>query len=71
MQDETSMQGEYKKVSDENLEILIEGLEEYKSQGVFDPWVLEDGTIVEPLHVLKELQDLRELIEISDAPTSL
>lgn len=62
---------DYKKVSDENLEILIEGLEEYKAKGVFDPWVLEDGTIIEPLDVLKELQDLREMIEISDAPTSL
>lgn len=64
------MENDYKKVSDENLEILIEGLEEYKSQGVFDPWVLDDGSVIEPLHVLKELRDLREMIAYSEEITT-
>lgn len=41
-----------KKVSDENLQILIDGLQEYKDKGTIDPWILSDGTIIEPLDVL-------------------
>lgn len=48
-------------VSDQNLQILIDGLSSYKKQGVVDPWVLEDGTIIEPLDVLLELQELRNV----------
>ena len=53
-------QGETKRISDENLTILIDGLQEYKDKGVVDPWVLSDGSIVEPLDVLKELREARE-----------
>lgn len=56
----------YKKVSDENLQTLIDGLDEYRSKGVIDPWVLEDGTLIEPLDVLRELQDLREMIAYAE-----
>lgn len=48
-----------KRVSDEHLRILIESLTEYKLKGVVDPWVLSDGTIIEPLDVLIELQERR------------
>ncbi len=48
------------KIKDEDLVTLIEGLEEYKAKGVIDPWSLNDGTIIEPLDVLKELYDLRK-----------
>ena len=47
------------KVSNENLDILVSGLQEYKVNGVTDPWVLDDGTIIEPLDVLIELKELR------------
>lgn len=50
---------DYKKVKTEDLEVLIEGLQEYKNKGVVDPWLLDDGTVIEPLDVLKELHDLR------------
>lgn len=49
-----------KRVSNEQLGVLIEGLHSYRDAGVIDPWVLEDGTIIEPLAVLEELQELRE-----------
>lgn len=48
-----------KVVTDEMLNTLIKGLEEYKEKGVIDPWLLEDGSIIEPLDVLKELRELR------------
>jgi hypothetical protein len=48
------------KVNNENLDILIEGLSEYKKKGVIDPWVLDDGTTIEPLDVLIELRELRK-----------
>ena len=44
------------KITDKDLETLVDGLQEYENRGVFDPWVLEDGTIIEPLDVLIELQ---------------
>lgn len=47
-------------VSDEHLEALINGLTAYKKDGVVDPWVLSDGTIIEPLDILKELRVWRE-----------
>lgn len=46
-------------IASEDLDALIEGLQQYKDQGVVDPWLLSDGTIIEPLDVLIELQALR------------
>ena len=48
------------KISDETLAILINGLQEYKNDGVIDPWVLSNGAIIEPLEILKELRGYRE-----------
>lgn len=54
-----------KRVSDVDLDILIEGLEWYKKKGVIDPWVINDGkTFIEPLDVLKELRELRLKLEL-------
>lgn len=53
------------KVSDEQLAVLIQGLQEYKDQGVVDPWILDDGTKIEPLDVLRELQDARGREEVN------
>ena len=50
-----------KELSNKDLDILIEGLQEYKNQGVIDPWVLSDGTKIEPLDILIELKELRTL----------
>lgn len=47
-------------ISDENLNTLIAGLQDYKDKGVVDPWVLEDGQVIEPLEALIELRDLRK-----------
>ena len=49
-------------ISDKDLDALIEGLTEYRDKGVRDPWVLSDGTIIEPLDVIKELKELRSNI---------
>ena len=46
-------------ISTEALTILIEGLEGYKQRGIIDPWVLGDGTMIEPLAVLQELRQYR------------
>ena len=51
------------KVSNEILIGLIESLQEYKDKGVVDPWVLSDGSIIEPLDVLIELRELRLELE--------
>lgn len=51
------------KISEEHLDILIAGLQEYADKGVYDPWVLEvEGkkVIIQPLDVLKELKVARE-----------
>lgn len=48
------------KITDAQLDDLIVGLQEYKDKGVVDPWVFEDGTTVEPLEVLRELQEFRK-----------
>lgn len=48
-----------KKITDQELSILINGLTDHKRKGVIDPWVLADGAIIEPLDVLLELQELR------------
>lgn len=45
-----------KEISQEHLAVLIQSLEDYKGKGIIDPWVLNDGTIIEPLDVLKELK---------------
>lgn len=55
---------ESKFISDENLEKLIKGLQDYKDEGVVDPWILRDGTIIEPLDVLKELRELRLIVDV-------
>ena len=52
-----------KKISEEHLDILIAGLQEYADNGVFDPWVLDikgKQVIIQPLDVLKELKEARE-----------
>lgn len=49
------------KISGPDLDALIEGLKEYKRRGVVDPWVLSDGTTIEPLDALEELRELRTL----------
>ena len=54
------------KISDKHLNILIEGLTQYKKEGIWDPWVLEDGTTIEPLDVLVELKEFRELEKYDD-----
>ena len=48
------------KITDEKLDVLIAGLQQYKDKGVIDPWVLDDGTQIEPLDVLVELKEARE-----------
>jgi len=48
------------KISDENLDVLIEGLTVYKDNGIDDPWVLGDDRIIQPLDVLIELRELRQ-----------
>jgi len=47
------------KISNKHLDILIKGLQAYKDDGVIDPWVLGDGTKIEPLDALIELKELR------------
>jgi hypothetical protein len=47
-------------IKDADLDALIEGLFYYKEKGVDDPWILEDGTVIEPLDILVELRDLRK-----------
>ena len=51
------------KIKDKDLNDLIEGLTEYRDNGVVDPWVLSDGTIIQPLDVLIELKKLREEVK--------
>lgn len=48
-----------RRVTDEKLKILIDGLTYYREQGVVDPWVLNDGRVIEPLDILNELWDWR------------
>lgn len=47
------------RVSDEDLDILIESLQEFADKNVYDPWLLSDGRIIQPLDILKELKELR------------
>lgn len=54
----------YERISNKNLDSLIEGLEFFKAKGVIDPWVFSDGTKIEPLDVLKELRDWRTKDEL-------
>lgn len=51
-----------KKISDEDLEALINSLIEYRRQGINDPWVFGTGKIIQPLDVLIELQETRKLL---------
>ncbi len=46
-------------IAQENLDALIASLEEYKKSGVRDPWLMSDGTEIEPLDALRELRELR------------
>lgn len=46
-------------ITNENLDILIEGLQKYADKGVVDPWYLSNGDIIQPLEALKELKELR------------
>ena len=48
------------RVSDEHLDVLIRGLEAYAKEGVYDPWYLAGGAVVQPLDVLRELRAARE-----------
>lgn len=50
------------KISDKILSDLIYALKGYKANGIYDPWLMSDGTIVEPLDVLIELQEFRRLL---------
>ena len=49
------------RISNDQLDTLIESLTVYQRQGVIDPWVLSDGSIIEPLDVLWELRAFRNL----------
>ena len=51
------------KISDKVLADLIYALKGYKANGINDPWLLSDGSIVEPLDTLVELQQLRKRIK--------
>lgn len=46
-------------MTDEQLDTLIAGLQEYADDGVIDPWVLDDGSVIQPLDALKELKTYR------------
>ncbi len=50
-------------INQNHLDALIAGLTEYKNEGVIDPWVLADGTHIEPLDVLHELDSSRKALE--------
>jgi hypothetical protein len=50
------------KIKQETLELLIQELRRYKDDGVSDPWLLSDGTLVEPLDALQDLFDARETL---------
>ncbi len=52
------------KVNDVDLAILIDCLQDYKKLGVEDPWILNDGTKIEPLDILIELKHLRNIRKI-------
>ena len=54
------------KISNKHLDILIKGLTQYKKEGIRDPWVLDDGTTIEPLDALVELKAFRELEKYDD-----
>lgn len=53
-----------RRVSDEKLGILIGGLQKFKARGVVDPWILSDGTVIEPLDILIELREYRRISKI-------
>jgi hypothetical protein len=50
-----------RRIPTEKVQQLIKGLEEY-GRGT-DPWVLSDGSFIEPLDVLQDLVDAREIID--------
>lgn len=56
----TNMEDSLNKISNKNLEILIAGLSQYRKDGVNDPWIISDGTMIQPLDVLIELRELRK-----------
>lgn len=48
------------RITDATLSDMIDSLQAYKDKGVVDPWYLSDGRIVEPLDILRELQEFRK-----------
>ncbi len=48
------------RVTDEELNNLIVSLKICKDNGVVDPWLMSDGSIIEPLDILLELKELRK-----------
>lgn len=55
-----------KKVSDVDLAILIDVFRRSQERNMKDAWVMPDGEKVEPLDVLIELQELRQLKRIKN-----
>ena len=51
-------------ISDEDLDTLIQGLEDYRERGVVDPWLLSNGKVLDPLAVLHELRELRTKLNV-------
>lgn len=51
-------------LTDENLSALIQGLEDYRNAGVYDPWILDNGTSIDPLEVLYELRSFRKALTL-------
>lgn len=49
-------------ISSQDLNTLIEGLEECQANGVVDPWLLSNGTVIQPLDLLRELRALRQRV---------
>jgi hypothetical protein len=51
------------RINEETLALLITALEEYKDDGVYDPWVLSDGRHIQPLDALYDLRDAIKFIK--------
>lgn len=47
------------KITDEELDALIEHLEGCKKKGLEDPWLLDNGVELDCLMVVKELREMR------------
>ena len=53
-----------KPISDIDLATLIDWLWLHKKAGIDDSWKMSDGTEIDPLQVLTELRNLRELRKV-------